>query len=81
MRRSIVKYYDVELIIVIIVQQGHENFVSQLDWSRDGRYLQSVSGDYDLIVCKCCIYLWFVMQLGTTSVCEAHFYPKFMSKW
>jgi len=32
--------------------QGHENFVSQLDWSRDGRYLQSVSGDYDLLYCK-----------------------------
>jgi len=32
--------------------QGHENFISQLDWSRDGRFLQSVSGDYDLLYCK-----------------------------
>ncbi|XP_064641894.1 echinoderm microtubule-associated protein-like 4 isoform X3 [Lineus longissimus] len=27
---------------------GHRNFVTQLDWSSDGKYLQSVSGDYDL---------------------------------
>ncbi|XP_022090492.1 echinoderm microtubule-associated protein-like 2 isoform X2 [Acanthaster planci] len=28
--------------------QGHANYVTQLDWSVDGSYLQSVSGNYDL---------------------------------
>ncbi|XP_038078773.1 77 kDa echinoderm microtubule-associated protein-like isoform X2 [Patiria miniata] len=28
--------------------QGHTNYVKQIDWSADGSYLQSVSGDYDL---------------------------------
>lgn len=31
------------------VLPGHKNFVMQLDWSEDSRYLQSVSGDYDLV--------------------------------
>jgi len=40
------------LTVYNIAAQGHENFISQLDWSRDGRFLQSVSGDYDLLYCK-----------------------------
>ncbi|XP_074654603.1 77 kDa echinoderm microtubule-associated protein-like isoform X2 [Tubulanus polymorphus] len=28
--------------------QGHRNFLTQIDWSSDGHYLQSMSGDYDL---------------------------------
>ena len=32
--------------------QGHRNFVTHLDWSEDNRYLQSVSGDYDLLFCE-----------------------------
>nr|XP_006815111.1 PREDICTED: echinoderm microtubule-associated protein-like CG42247-like [Saccoglossus kowalevskii] len=31
------------------VLQGHENFITHLDWSDDGYYLQSVSGNYDLL--------------------------------
>ena len=29
--------------------QGHSNFVTHMDWSKDGKYLQTVSGDYDLM--------------------------------
>lgn len=30
------------------VLTGHRNFITHIDWSRDGNYIQSVSGDYDL---------------------------------
>ncbi|KAF6019071.1 hypothetical protein EB796_022626 [Bugula neritina] len=29
--------------------KGHKNFVMQIDWSEDSEYIQSVSGDYDLM--------------------------------
>lgn len=32
--------------------KGHKNFVMQIDWSADSEYIQSVSGDYDLMFCK-----------------------------
>ncbi|XP_033642081.1 echinoderm microtubule-associated protein-like 2 isoform X1 [Asterias rubens] len=28
--------------------QGHSNYITQIDWSADGHFLQSVSGNYDL---------------------------------
>lgn len=34
------------------VLKGHKNFIMQIDWSEDSEYLQSVSGDYDLIFCE-----------------------------
>ena len=32
--------------------QGHSSFVTHLDWSVDGKYLQSNSGDYEVLFCK-----------------------------
>eukprot|EP00058_Branchiostoma_floridae_P004994 XP_002590482.1 hypothetical protein BRAFLDRAFT_86152 [Branchiostoma floridae] len=29
--------------------KGHKNFLTHIDWSSDGRYLQSVDGDYELL--------------------------------
>ena len=37
--------------------QGHNNNVTHLDWGKDGRFLQSVSADYDLLYCKCNVNL------------------------
>ena len=34
------------------VLRGHKNYVMQIDWSDDSEYIQSVSGDYDLMFCK-----------------------------
>ncbi|CAH1772810.1 unnamed protein product [Owenia fusiformis] len=31
------------------VLSGHSNYIRQLDWSTDSRYIQSVSADYDLM--------------------------------
>ncbi|XP_041480097.1 77 kDa echinoderm microtubule-associated protein-like isoform X3 [Lytechinus variegatus] len=31
------------------VLEGHGSFITHLDWSEDGAYLQSVSGNYDLL--------------------------------
>ena len=32
--------------------QGHSSFVTHIDWSVDGEYLQSNSGDYELLYCE-----------------------------
>ncbi|XP_019637307.1 PREDICTED: echinoderm microtubule-associated protein-like 2 isoform X1 [Branchiostoma belcheri] len=32
--------------------KGHKNFLTHIDWSSDGRYLQSVDGDYELLFWK-----------------------------
>ncbi|XP_070560903.1 echinoderm microtubule-associated protein-like 1 isoform X3 [Ptychodera flava] len=31
------------------ILRGHENFITHIDWSKDGCYIQSVSGNYDLM--------------------------------
>ena len=31
------------------VCKGHSSYVTRIDWSEDGRYLQSTSGDYELL--------------------------------
>lgn len=32
--------------------QGHSSFITHLDWSADGQYLRSNSGDYEVLYCK-----------------------------
>lgn len=36
----------------ICIKQGHSSFVTHLDWSMDGVYLCSNSGDYEVLYCK-----------------------------
>uniref|UniRef100_A0A8C9VLL0 EMAP like 3 n=1 Tax=Scleropages formosus TaxID=113540 RepID=A0A8C9VLL0_SCLFO len=32
---------------------GHSSFITHLDWSKDGKYIMSNSGDYEILYCKC----------------------------
>lgn len=32
--------------------QGHSSFITHLDWSKDGKYIMSNSGDYEILYCK-----------------------------
>jgi hypothetical protein len=34
------------------LSQGHSSFITHLDWSTDSQYIQSNSGDYELLFCK-----------------------------
>uniref|UniRef100_A0A8B9KF65 EMAP like 3 n=1 Tax=Astyanax mexicanus TaxID=7994 RepID=A0A8B9KF65_ASTMX len=40
---------------------GHSSFITHLDWSKDGKYIMSNSGDYEILYCKCfhlqCIFI------------------------
>uniref|UniRef100_A0A7N6B0J9 HELP domain-containing protein n=1 Tax=Anabas testudineus TaxID=64144 RepID=A0A7N6B0J9_ANATE len=31
---------------------GHSSFITHLDWSKDGKYIMSNSGDYEILYCK-----------------------------
>lgn len=31
---------------------GHSSYITHLDWSKDSQYLQSNSGDYEILYCK-----------------------------
>ena len=31
---------------------GHSSYITHADWSKDSQYLQSNSGDYELLYCK-----------------------------
>lgn len=32
--------------------QGHSSFITHLDWSVDGQFIRSNSGDYAVLYCK-----------------------------
>lgn len=32
--------------------QGHSSFITHLDWSKDGRFIMSNSGDYEILYCE-----------------------------
>lgn len=32
--------------------QGHSSFITHLDWSKDGKYIMSNSGDYEILYCE-----------------------------
>ena len=36
--------------------QGHSSFVTHLDWSEDSQFLQSNSGDYEILFCMSSIF-------------------------
>ena len=44
---------EVVPLIVYVLFQGHSSFVTHIDWSVDNQYLQSNSGDYEGLFCKC----------------------------
>ncbi|KAG0700301.1 Echinoderm microtubule-associated protein-like 1 [Chionoecetes opilio] len=44
--------------------QGHSSFVTHLDWSADSQFLQSNSGDYELLYCE-------YLHGGGQACCEA----------
>lgn len=33
--------------------QGHSSFITHLDWSKDGHFIMSNSGDYEILYCEC----------------------------
>lgn len=35
-----------------LLLQGHSSFITHLDWSKDGKYIMSNSGDYEILYCK-----------------------------
>lgn len=35
-----------------LLDQGHSSFITHLDWSKDGKYIMSNSGDYEILYCK-----------------------------
>lgn len=32
--------------------QGHSSFITHLDWSKDGNFIMSNSGDYEILYCE-----------------------------
>lgn len=40
------------LQLLLCYFKGHMKFVTNLDWSTDSRFLQSVDGDFELHNCK-----------------------------
>uniref|UniRef100_A0A8C9ZBL1 EMAP like 3 n=1 Tax=Sander lucioperca TaxID=283035 RepID=A0A8C9ZBL1_SANLU len=63
---------------------GHSSFITHLDWSKDGKYIMSNSGDYEILYCKyqlvckssdgVTIYCVLTMNvlLGHQGGCEDH---------
>ncbi len=42
-----------------VTLQGHSSFITHLDWSKDGKYIMSNSGDYEILYCKAArLSLW-----------------------
>lgn len=35
-----------------LVPQGHSSFITHLDWSKDGNFIMSNSGDYEILYCE-----------------------------
>ncbi len=35
-----------------MVGQGHSSYVTHMDWSTNSNYLQTNSGDYELLFCE-----------------------------
>ena len=48
----------------ICIKQGHSSFVTHLDWSTDGVYLCSNSGDYEVLYCKFSLSLSLCLSLS-----------------
>ena len=46
---------------------GHSSFVTHIDWSLDNHYLQSNSGDYELLFCEYCIINVYKIYKNTTA--------------
>lgn len=43
---------------ILFLTQGHSSFITHLDWSKDGKYIMSNSGDYEILYCKC-VHVYF----------------------
>ena len=35
-----------------LIPQGHSSFITHLDWSKDGNFIMSNSGDYEILYCE-----------------------------
>lgn len=35
-----------------LCSQGHSSFITHLDWSKDGNFIMSNSGDYEILYCE-----------------------------
>ncbi|CAB1351808.1 unnamed protein product, partial [Coregonus sp. 'balchen'] len=48
---------------------GHSSFITHLDWSKDGKYVMSNSGDYEILYC-----VWLEGSDGTdiNALCRSH---------
>lgn len=40
------------LVKFILIPQGHSSFITHLDWSKDGNFIMSNSGDYEILYCE-----------------------------
>ena len=49
-------FYDLLFSKLVLIKylffQGHASFITHIDWSADGQYIRSNSGDYELLYCK-----------------------------
>lgn len=41
-----------KLLSICLSNQGHSSFITHLDWSKDGKYIMSNSGDYEILYCE-----------------------------
>uniref|UniRef100_A0A3B3ZKE1 Uncharacterized protein n=1 Tax=Periophthalmus magnuspinnatus TaxID=409849 RepID=A0A3B3ZKE1_9GOBI len=64
---------------------GHSSFITHLDWSKDGKYIMSNSGDYEILYCKYTsilhknglrihVWVWLEGSDGTdiNALCRSH---------
>ena len=57
---DLLKQKRLNVVSIIVFQQGHSSFVTHIDWSCCGQYLRSNSGDYEVLYCKS--FFYFTLQ-------------------
>uniref|UniRef100_A0A3B3ZKL4 Uncharacterized protein n=1 Tax=Periophthalmus magnuspinnatus TaxID=409849 RepID=A0A3B3ZKL4_9GOBI len=57
---------------------GHSSFITHLDWSKDGKYIMSNSGDYEILYCK---YTSILHKNGLRIHVNNNYYWLFSGVW
>ena len=48
---------------------GHSSYITHFDWSKDSQYLQSNSGDYEILYCKLSSHFAGDGRTGSQQLC------------